>query len=209
MKKRPIKWQACLGTMILAIGSTVVFAADIYHLVRSDGTDHFASQALDSTYEIYLKEEPNPLISPLASHNSPARKSPQQTALVPIIDRIAKKHAVDAALVRAIIDTESRSNANAVSAKGAVGVMQLMPATAARYGVTQRTDPTQNIEAGVRYLKDLLVLHHGNVALALASYNAGEGTVSKSGRRIPPYKETMLYVPAVMSRLEAARNTTP
>jgi soluble lytic murein transglycosylase-like protein len=78
--------------------------------------------------------------------------------------------------------------------------MQLMPATAARYGVTDPGDPAQNIDAGVRHLKDLLnVQHQGNVALALAAYNAGQGAVARHGGRIPPYRETMLYVPAVLA----------
>ncbi len=77
--------------------------------------------------------------------------------------------------------------------------MQLMPATAARYGVTDAGDAAQNIDAGVRHLRDLLNAHQGNVALALAAYNAGQGAVAKHRGRIPPYPETMLYVPAVLA----------
>jgi soluble lytic murein transglycosylase-like protein len=101
-----------------------------------------------------------------------------------------------------VVDVESNSNPRAVSSKGAVGAMQLMPSTAAMYGVTDSTDPAQNIEAGILHLKYLLSLHQGNVALALAAYNAGEGAVSKYSNNIPPYRETMLYVSAVLARLQ-------
>jgi soluble lytic murein transglycosylase-like protein len=81
--------------------------------------------------------------------------------------------------------------------------MQLIPATAARYGVANPGDPQQNIDGGVRYLKDLIATHNGNVALALAAYNSGERAVSRHGSRIPPFRETMLYVPTVLARYEA------
>jgi soluble lytic murein transglycosylase-like protein len=206
VKKRPIKWQAGLGAL-LACGSTMVVAADIYRSTHSDGSIRYASQALDPSYALYLKGGPDSVGPKPSLIRLSSSRSAHQAALDPLIEQIAYKHAVDPALVRAVIAVESRFNPHAVSAKGATGAMQLMPATAARYGVTNRADPTQNIEAGVRYLKDLLALHRGNVALALASYNAGEGAVARHGRRIPPYKETMLYVPAVLTRLEAARNT--
>lgn len=85
--------------------------------------------------------------------------------------------------------------------------MQLMPATAARYGLSGPDtwrDPERNIDAGARHLKDLLVQHQGNLALALAAYNAGPGAVARHRGRIPPYRETMLYVPAVLARFAAA-----
>ena len=86
--------------------------------------------------------------------------------------------------------------------------MQLMPATAAQYGVTDPFNPAQNIEAGILHVKYLLALHHGNLALALAAYNAGEGAVARHSGRIPPFRETMLYVPAVLARLQKNRNDT-
>ena len=122
-----------------------------------------------------------------------------------MIEHYARLHNVPQDLVAALVGVESGFNTRAVSPKGAAGAMQLMPATAARYGVTNPEDPAQNIDAGVRHLKDLLVLHQGNVALALASYNAGQGAVARHGSRIPPYRETMLYVPAVLAA--AARGT--
>jgi soluble lytic murein transglycosylase-like protein len=106
---------------------------------------------------------------------------------------------VPAALIRAVITAESAFNPYALSATGAVGLMQLMPETAARYGVKNRMDPSQNILGGARYLGDLLRLFHNNMHLAIAAYNAGEGSVLKYGRKIPPYPETVAYVPKVLA----------
>jgi len=179
-------------------------AADIYQSTDANGAVRYATQALDPSFSLIFKD------TPARAANKRVLPAAQQALnLEPLIQEMAQKHTVDAALIRAVIDVESRSNPTALSSKGAVGPMQLMPATALRYGVTDRTDVTQNLNAGVRYLKDLLSQHHGNVALALASYNAGEGTVARYGRRIPPYKETMLYVPAVLSSMQAAQNALP
>jgi soluble lytic murein transglycosylase-like protein len=105
---------------------------------------------------------------------------------------------VDAALIHAVISVESGYNASARSSAGAVGLMQLMPGTAKRYGVTNRLDPAQNIHGGARYLRDLKVMFDDNMQLVLAAYNAGEHAVVKYGRRIPPFRETVAYVPKVM-----------
>ncbi|MEO8143760.1 MAG: lytic transglycosylase domain-containing protein [Betaproteobacteria bacterium] len=105
---------------------------------------------------------------------------------------------VDAALIHAVISVESGYNPSARSSAGAVGLMQLMPATAKRYGVKNRLDPAQNIQGGARYLRDLQVLFGDNLQLVLAAYNAGEQAVMKHGRRIPPYRETAAYVPRVI-----------
>lgn len=109
-------------------------------------------------------------------------------------------------MVFALIQVESRFNTYAVSPKGARGLMQLMPATAKRYGITtirELHNPARNLDAGIRYLKELLKMHEGNWALAIASYNAGEYAVARHGARIPRFQETMLYVPAVFA--EAAK----
>lgn len=105
---------------------------------------------------------------------------------------------VDPALVRAIMMTESGNNPYAVSPKGALGLMQLLPATARRFGVSQLFDPQENIKAGVKYLSYLLKLFNNNVQLAVAAYNAGEQAVIKYGNHVPPYKETLQYVPKVL-----------
>ena len=111
-----------------------------------------------------------------------------------LISDTAREYEVPFWLVSAVIHAESLYNPRAVSSAGAVGLMQLMPGTARQYGVYDRQDPRQNIDGGVRYLKDLLVLFEGDVSLALAAYNAGEYAVKKYGNRIPPYRETQHYV---------------
>jgi soluble lytic murein transglycosylase-like protein len=120
-------------------------------------------------------------------------------ALSPIIDEAAHVADVDSALLMAVIDVESGGNPQAVSPKGATGLMQLMPGTGARHGASDLFDPRQNIAAGARYLNDLL-RQFGGLPLALAAYNAGEGAVQKYGGQIPPYAETMNYVPKVIAR---------
>ncbi|RYY53439.1 MAG: lytic transglycosylase domain-containing protein, partial [Comamonadaceae bacterium] len=119
----------------------------------------------------------------------------------------AAEHGVEFELLQALIATESGFDPQAVSPKGAVGLMQVMPATAQRYGVAadarqplekKLTDPRTNIRAGTRYLRDLIRMFPGQLELALAAYNAGEGAVQRAGNRIPNYRETQNYVRTVM-----------
>jgi soluble lytic murein transglycosylase-like protein len=113
-----------------------------------------------------------------------------------IVQDAAKRHQVDPALVRAVIQTESAWNPRAVSPKGAQGLMQLMPATADQHGVANAFDPRQNVDAGVRHLRMLLEKYNGDLDLALAAYNAGEGAVRRAGG-VPNYAETRAYVQKV------------
>jgi soluble lytic murein transglycosylase-like protein len=115
-----------------------------------------------------------------------------------IVREAADRHNVDPALVRAVIETESGWNPSAVSRKGAIGLMQLMPTTAQRFGVSDYYTPQQNVEAGVKYLKTLLERYDGNLDLALAAYNAGEGAVDRA-HGIPRYRETRDYVQKVQN----------
>ena len=116
-----------------------------------------------------------------------------------VIDKTAEKHGVDANLVRALIKQESNFNPSAVSNKGAMGLMQLMPGTARQLGVSDPFDPQQNVEAGVKHLKQLLDNYHGDVRLGLAAYNAGEGAVARN-KGVPPYRETQDYVRRITDR---------
>lgn len=111
----------------------------------------------------------------------------------------ARETKVNPALIHAVITAESAYDPKALSSAGAVGLMQLMPATARRYGVTDRWDPEQNIQGGTRYLSFLLRKFNNNLKLTIAAYNAGEGAVAKHGNRIPPYRETRQYVPKVLT----------
>ena len=116
-----------------------------------------------------------------------------------LIEEHASRNVVSADLVRAVIQAESAFNPRAVSPKGAMGLMQLMPATAAEHGVLDPFNPAENIRAGVRYLKQLLDSYEGRVELALAAYNAGPGAVKKYGGKVPPYRETQNYVARIQS----------
>jgi soluble lytic murein transglycosylase-like protein len=122
----------------------------------------------------------------------------------PFIDEHASAHGVDPDLVRAVIQVESAFNPRAVSPKGAMGLMQLMPATATELGVGNPFDPDQNIGGGVRYLKRLLTRYDDKVELALAAYNAGPGAVDRYGQAVPPYRETRDYVKRITAKSTAA-----
>jgi len=120
------------------------------------------------------------------------------------VERIAAEHDVSARLVHSVIQVESNYDAGAISPKGALGLMQLIPATARRFGVSDAFDPLENIQGGVKYLRYLLDLYGGDYPLALAAYNAGEGAVTRYGG-VPPYAETRNYLQRVARRLEQAR----
>lgn len=132
---------------------------------------------------------------------APAAAQPSQTArpFDDIVGGAARRHAVPAALLHAVIAVESRHLPGAVSHRGAMGLMQLMPATARALGVTQPFDPAQNIHAGARHLRRLLDEFAGDTRLALAAYNAGAAAVYRHGRSVPPFPETQAYVPRVLA----------
>ncbi len=115
-----------------------------------------------------------------------------------VIERAAYRHGLDPALLHAVIQAESAYNPGAVSSKGAMGLMQLMPGTAARYGVRNPYDPEDNIFGGARYLRDLMGMFRSDVRLAVAAYNAGEHNVMKYGYQVPPFAETRGYVSRVL-----------
>lgn len=123
----------------------------------------------------------------------PPAPSEVPAAFASLVDEIAERHTVDRDLVHSMISVESNYNPLAVSEKGALGLMQLVPSTARRFGVSDAFDPVQNVEGGVRYLKYLLDHYNGDHRLALAAYNAGEGTVERFGG-VPPFAETRSYV---------------
>jgi len=126
----------------------------------------------------------------------------------PLIERISEKTRIKPELIHAVVQAESAYNPDAVSSAGAMGLMQLMPATAKRYGVPDRRDPEQNLKGGSWYLRDLLVKYGYNLKLALAAYNAGENAVKRYGNKIPPYPETQNYVRKVISFMEKNKSIT-
>jgi soluble lytic murein transglycosylase-like protein len=141
---------------------------------------------------IYLPAE-----SSFSGHSRPALTIDRDGA-ERLVREAAERHHIDPALVRAVIETESGWNATAKSPKGALGLMQLIPTTAVRFGVYDAFSPQQNVDAGVRYLKTLLQRYNGNLDLALAAYNAGEGAVDRA-HGIPAFRETRDYVQKVQN----------
>ena len=137
---------------------------------------------------------------------SKAQPAQDEAQLKDMVSRIAVREGVETPLVQSVIRAESNYNPDAVSPKGAMGIMQLIPATAKRFGVSDAFDPEENIQGGVRYLKFLLDYYQGDYAKAIAAYNAGEAAVDKY-HGIPPFAETQSYVVQVAKNLEAARQT--
>jgi len=172
-------------------------AADVYQFIAEDGTPHFSDQPSDSRFRLWLRSD-------VKARSSNAVDLPRKGLhaarhrFAPEISAAAQAHRLDPALLHAVIEVESGYNANAVSPKGALGLMQLMPDTARRYAVQDPLNAVQNINGGSRLLRDLLDLYSGNKELALAAYNAGAGAVQAHGGRIPPYAQTLRYVPAVL-----------
>lgn len=188
---------ACLAAAAWFLPTVAV--ANIYAYKDEKGITHFSNLPhLDKRFKLVYRVPTSSLLRPNAWSATGPRVVDIEK-LVPIIANAARLNGLDAKLVHAVIRAESGYNENAVSPKGAVGLMQLIPATAQRYGVLNSYDPTQNISGGTRYLRDLLKMFNGNVELALAGYNAGENAVIRAGNRVPPYPETMAYVPKVLS----------
>ena len=125
------------------------------------------------------------------------------------VEDVARTYGLDSALLYAIISAESGYNRKTVSKKGASGLMQLMPVIAKHYGVVDLLDPVQNLQGGAKYLRDMLLLFNNDVSLAVAAYNAGETAVVRYGNRIPPYRETMNYVPRVLNSYRECRENRP
>ncbi len=147
---------------------------------------------------------PAKVIPPITPAPADQAKSMSGANVSELVASIASRHDVEPLLVDSVIRVESNYNPYAISSKGALGLMQLIPTTARRFGVSDTFAPEQNIEGGVRYLKYLMQLYNGDERLALAAYNAGEGAVAKY-KGIPPYKETQNYVYQVGKRLGASR----
>jgi soluble lytic murein transglycosylase len=159
-------------------------SADIYRYVDENGVIHFSNVPNNMRYRFYLPEAKSDIKAYFNRYDK-------------IIDQAARNNGVDSSLVKAVIRAESDFNPEAVSNKGAEGLMQLMPETSEELEVTNPFDPDENIQAGVRYLKKQLENFQNDVPLALAAYNAGEAAVRRYGR-IPPFEETQTFVRRVM-----------
>jgi soluble lytic murein transglycosylase-like protein len=182
---------------LIGVGATNHVLADVFAFEDESGTVTLTNQPNDSRYTLIL-ESPKVSAPALVVITNPLPPSASSIPFRALVDEVAHTNNVEAALLHAVIATESNYITRAVSRKGAVGLMQLMPATAKRYGVKDVYDPVQNVQGGTRYLKDLLKLFDNNVRLTLAAYNAGETAVARFGNKVPPYPETREYVNKVM-----------
>jgi soluble lytic murein transglycosylase-like protein len=211
---------AWLAGPVLALALLPGARAEVWGWVDDQGVAHFANEQVDERYELFYRggesfDTARGLATPRAV--SVPTFAPKLLAFFEISPayRQVKHHLreasqvqrIDYELLQALIATESGFDAGAVSSKGAVGLMQVLPATAQRYGVTPErklsvaaklADPRTNIKAGSRYLRYLIDLYPGRLDLALAAYNAGEGAVQRAGNQIPNYRETQNYVKTVL-----------
>jgi len=190
-----IRW----GTICLMLGAAPV-QADIFKFVDENNVAHFTNLPNDSRYRLYKRTPPQR--ATISNSNNAARAAAfraNRQRYTPMINTTAAQYQVDPALVHAVIMAESGYNPNAVSPKGATGLMQLMPGTAQRYGVHNSYDAAANIRGGTHYLRDLLEMFNQNIQLAVAAYNAGENAVINHGNQIPPYRETRNYVTRVLA----------
>lgn len=170
--------------------------ANIYKYTDRNGVISYGdAKPVDTPFQLVSLGRPKPR----HYYQALANYKPNKQKFRDLIAQASSEYQVEERLLHAVIQSESAYNANAVSSAGAVGLMQLMAPTAARYGVYDRNDPQQNISAGTQYLRDLLVMFNDNVELAVAAYNAGEGAVKKYNNSIPPYRETQNYVKQVLS----------
>lgn len=184
-----------LTTLLLILASSA--EADIYTYTDANGVVHFSNVQVNKNDKVVVASQRD------ENRSEPPRGQAQvslagKNRFAPLVEEAARTYQVDAALLHAVISAESGYNPAAVSRKGAVGLMQLMPETARRYGVENSFDPAQNIRGGTKYLSDLLQLFDNNLELAVAAYNAGEKAVIRHGYSIPPYRETLAYVPKVL-----------
>lgn len=194
--------------------------ADIYKHISPDGVIFFSNTSLGASSTIVIKERTVPLKSidqrnPVHSRVTMQKVSYLQKAgdfpnsrsmetIHATVDEKARLHNIDPQLVEAVIRAESNWNPYAVSSKGALGLMQLMPSTAALLGVANPFDPEENIDGGVRYLKHMIERFNGNLTLALAAYNAGPKMVEKNGM-VPSIPETVAYVKRVLEYYKGER----
>lgn len=204
-----------IAAAALAVALAWPASAELWVWVDDTGRAHFANHQVDERYKLFFKGPTNLDIKPAPPEPTPeagvsavriadrAQGHPNLARYRRLIEQHARARKLDPALVKALIAVESGYDPAAVSPKGAIGLMQVIPGTAARYGLAsdakrsieqKLTDPATNVSIGTRYLADLMVRYDADVRLALAAYNAGEGAVDRYDRQVPPYPETQAYV---------------
>jgi len=194
---------------IVALLAAQLHAAELANLRNGFSLRHEHHELIGETTRLYMSADPagGYVDVPTAEIESyePAPPGPQEAAAAPaknadlkaIVAAASNQHQIDADFIASVIAAESANNPGAVSRKGAQGLMQLMPATASKLGVKDSFDPADNVDGGVRYLRELLLQYHGDVAKALAAYNAGPQRVEQY-KGVPPYRETHAYVARVI-----------
>jgi soluble lytic murein transglycosylase-like protein len=226
---KPLPMPALFAAALAGLLWAGAAQAQIWAYIDERGVAHFSNARLDERYELFVQggsvleinsSPPDAPQAPQQPRPEPASVSPAQSRLMHyltqsprykavqhLLKEAAQTHRLEPELLQALIAAESGFDTQAVSPKGAVGLMQLMAPTAARYGVKsdrrssiaqKLTDPAVNLRAGTRYLRDLMAMFPGRLDLALAAYNAGEGAVQRAGNKIPNYPETQNYVKTVL-----------
>ena len=195
-----LSWHKLFVLFWSGICCSLPAKADIYEYTNNEGMVYLSNVQKNNQYKVLVSAPPEPSTEkePPGQPDKPSFKHAGRSSYNQLIKGIARKYGVDSALLHAVITVESKYNPKAVSHKGAVGLMQLMPKIASQYGIDNLYDPAQNVQGGAQYLRDLLNRFNGDVSLALAAYNAGEIAVARNGNRIPPYRETRDYVPRVL-----------
>ena len=218
-----IKRLALFYLSILVGVAALPVRADVYKVVAADGSVTFTNIYRPGRGYVRILRTPKvkavapavarapraPSARPATSRSATPQPATQAPAGLPFASQVAAAaaaHQLPEALLHAVIRTESNYNPVAISGRGAIGLMQLMPDTARELGVTDPWDPAANIHGGARYLKSLLQMFDNDLHLALAAYNAGPGAVLRQGRAIPPYAETRQYVPRVIERFRHLQN---
>ena len=205
--------------LVLLLFLSIPARADVWAHIDEAGVAHFANEQVDPRYQLFFRGSPQAADTATGTARAVAVPTAQPKLVAffevapgfrnvkHLLREASAHHDVDYELLKVLIATESGFDAGAVSPKGAIGLMQVMPATAARYGVNadrrasieqKLADPAINIRAGASYLSYLIRLFPGQLELALAAYNAGEGAVQRAGNRVPNYRETQNYVSTVM-----------
>jgi membrane-bound lytic murein transglycosylase MltF len=203
-----VAWAGCCLLLGLC-GTSLPAKAQIYSGVSETGSIVLSSTADNVAQAVLVEAErvdPVPPVAQVQFGNDFQMSVPAN--FMPFIKEASSTYRIPTELIHAVISVESNYNPNAVSPKGARGLMQLMPATAKRFGSNSATDPRQNILTGSRYLRWLLDFFEEDVELAIAAYNAGENAVVQAGHKIPRFTETQRYVPKVLSIYKKAKRMT-